>query len=221
VLAGCSGAQDASHQDTVLIRSGQQTVTMAQFERAFSVARIAYSDDPSVKPQILRNARLRLLHQMTEEVIVKRRAKELGIVLDKNELEAAIRKIQKDYPEGEFKEMLLESAVPFSLWKDRLRVRLLMEKVVKLDLVPTLNITAQEIEAYYKAHQDEFAVDDDEIPKADLKRRMLDQLRRQKEEAAYPQWIDGLRKRYGVEINWTLWGKSQGPDAGANARKKE
>jgi hypothetical protein len=220
VLAGCSGAKDTSQQDNVLIRSGQQTVTMAQFERAFSVARIAYSDDPAVKPQVLRNARLRLLHQMTEEVVVLRRAKELGIVLDDRELEDAIRKIKKDYPEGEFKEMLLESAVPYSLWKDRLRVRLLMQKVVKRDLVPTLNITAQEIEKYYKEHEDEFAVEDDELPNADLKRRMLERLRRQKEEAAYPQWIDGLRKRYGVKINWTLWGKSQRPEVDAKNREK-
>jgi hypothetical protein len=142
-------------------------------------------------------------------------------VLDNRELEAAIRNIQKDYPEGEFKEMLLESAVPYSVWKDRLRVRLLMEKVVNKDLLPTLNITAREIEAYYKAHEDEFTVEDDELPKADLKRRMLEQLRRQKEEAAYPQWIDGLRKRYGVKINWSLWGKSQRPGVGAKDRKKE
>jgi hypothetical protein len=220
ILAGCSGAKDTSPQNNVLIRSGPQTVTMAQFERAFSVARIAYSDDPSVKPQVLRNARLRLLHQMTEEVVVMRRAKELGIVLDDRELEDAIRKIQKDYPEGEFKEMLLESAVPYSLWKERLSVRLLMEKVVKRDLVPKLNITAQEIEKYYKEHEDEFSVDDDELPNADLKRRILERLRRQKEESAYPQWIDGLRKRYGVEINWSLWGKSQGPEANAKDRKK-
>lgn len=221
VLAACSGAKDTSQQDNVLIRSGPQTVTMAQFERAFSVARIAYSDDPDVTPQVLRHARLRLLHQMTEEVVVLRRAKELGIGLDNRELEAAIRKIKKDYPEGEFKEMLLESAVPYSLWKDRLRVRLLMEKVVKKDLVPTLNMTAQDIEKYYQAHQDEFAVNDDEVPKASLERRMLEQLRRQKEQAAYPQWIDGLRKRYGVKINWSLWAKSQRQVSGAKDRKKE
>jgi hypothetical protein len=46
VWAGCSGPDSASQQETVLIRTDQQTVTLAQFERAFEAARIAYSDDP-------------------------------------------------------------------------------------------------------------------------------------------------------------------------------
>ena len=152
--AGCSGPDSPSPQDAVLIRTDQETVTQAQFERAFEAARIAYSDDRSVDPQIIENARLRLLNQMTEEVIIDRRAKELGISLDDNELEAAIQAIKKDYPEDEFEQMLLESAIPYSLWKDRLRVRLLMEKVVDKELVQPVNITVQDIEAYYKAHEE-------------------------------------------------------------------
>ena len=92
---GCSGPDKSSQQNAVLIRTDQQTVTQAQFERAFEAARIAYSDDRSVTPQTIENARLRLLNQMTEEVIVDRRAHELGIVLDDTEVEAAIQAIKK------------------------------------------------------------------------------------------------------------------------------
>ena len=110
---GCSGPDHPSQQDAVLIRTDQQTVTQAQFERAFEAARIAYSDDRSVDPQVIENARLRLLNQTTEEAIIDRRAHELGIVLDDTELEAAIQAIKKDYPEDEFEQMLLESAIPY------------------------------------------------------------------------------------------------------------
>ncbi len=220
-LAGCSGPEGPSQQEAVLIRTDQQTITRAQFERAFEAARIAYSDDRSVDPRVIQDARLRLLNQMAEEVIVDRRANELGIVLDDSELEAAIQEIKKDYPEDEFEQMLLESAIPYSLWKDRLKVRLLMEKVVDRDLVQALNITAQDIETYYKAHEEDFAVQDEDAPEMDLKRRIVEQLQRQKVEAAYPQWMDGLRKRYGVEINWELWEQSQGPEARSNSQGKE
>jgi len=205
----------------VLIRTDQQTVTRAQFERAFEAARIAYSDDRSVDPQVIENARLRLLNQMTEEVIIDRRAHELGIVLDDTELEAAIQTIKKDYPEDEFEQMLLESAIPYSLWKDRMRVRLLMEKVVDRELVQPVNITAQDIEAYYKAHEEDFAVQDGSPPEMDLKHYIVEQLRLEKVEAAYPQWMDGLRTRYGVEINWDLWEQSQRPGAGSSGQGKE
>lgn len=204
-----------------MIRTDQQTITRAQFERAFAAARIAYSDDRSVDPRTIEDARLRLLNQMTEEVIIDRRAKELGIVLDDPELEAAIQEIKKDYPEDEFEQMLLESVIPYSLWKDRLRVRLLMEKVIDRELVQSLNITAQDIETYYKAHEEDFALQDGKSPEMDLKRHIVDQLRREKVEAAYPQWMNGLRTRYGVEINWELWEPSQGPGTGSNRQGKE
>jgi hypothetical protein len=221
VWAGCSEPDHPSHQDAVLIRTDRQTVTQAQFERAFEAARIAYSDDRSVDPQVIENARLRLLNQMTEEVIIDRRAHELDIQLDDTELEAAIQAIKRDYPDDEFEQMLLESAIPYSLWKDRLRVRLLMEKVVDRDLVQPVNITPQDIEAYYKAHEEEFSVNDESPPEMDLKRHIVEQLRLEKVEAAYPQWMDALRTRYGVEINWALWEQSQRPDAGSHGQGKE
>ena len=204
-----------------MIRTDRQTVTQAQFERAFEAARIAYSDDRSVDPQVIQDARLRLLNEMAEEVTIDQRANELGIVLDDPELEAAIQAIKKDYPDDEFEQMLLESAIPYSLWKDRLRVRLLMEKVVDQELVQPVNITAQDIEAYYKAHEKDFAINDESPPEMDLKRHIVEQLRLEKVEAAYPLWMDGLRARYGVEISWELWEQSQRPDAGPNGQGKE
>ena len=210
-LVACSDGSGPSLQDAVLIRTDQETVTLAQFERAFEAARIAYSDDRSVDPQVMENARLRLLNQMAEEVIIDRRAKELGIVLEESELESAIEAIRGDYPDDTFEQMLLESAIPFSLWKDRLRVRMLMQKVVDRELVQPLTISAGEIEEYYKAHEQEFGVPDGEVQETDLNRRIVERLRREKVEAAYPQWMDGLRERYQVEINWELWEQSRRP----------
>jgi hypothetical protein len=77
-------------------------------------------------------------------------------MLDDAELETAIQEIKADYPEDEFEQMLLESAIPFSLWKDRLRVRLLMEKVVDRELLQPVEITTQDIEDYYSAHEEDW-----------------------------------------------------------------
>lgn len=215
LLAGCNAQDTQAPEEAVLIRTDRRTITKGQFERAFETAKIAYSDNRSVDPQQLEQARMRMLDQMTEETIIERRADELGIVLDDQELQTAIQDIKKDYPDDEFEQMLLESAIPYSLWKDRLRVRLLMEKVIDQDLAQSVIISAQDIEEYYKAHEAEFAVDREKPPEADLKHRIVEQLRREKVEAAYPQWMDGLRERFHVEINWDLWGASTGPDTKA------
>ena len=221
VLAACSDSPPPQPVDAVLIRTDRQTISMGEFERAFSAARIAYSDDRDVDPRFIEQARLRLLNQMVEEVIIKRRAEELGIVLEDQELEAAISAIKQDYPEDEFDQMLLESAVPYSLWRDRLRMRLLMEKVVDHDLDQSLTVTAEEIEAYYKAHEKEFVVDTQNPPEVDLRRQIVERLRRDKVETAYPEWMDGLRQRYQVQINWDLWGPMAPPEAESAGRTKD
>jgi hypothetical protein len=211
-ICGCTGGDPDSQKDSVLIRTDRHTITLAQFERAFEAARIAYSDERMVAPRVIREAQLRLLDQLVEETTIRRRAEELGIALTEAELEAAIDKIKADYPEDAFDQMLLESAIPYSLWKDRLRMRLLVEKVVDQELVQPLTITAREIEAYYKAHEDEFAAKADATPATDLEHKIVERLRRDKVEAAYPQWVDGLRRRYEIEINWDLWKRFQGTD---------
>ena len=218
LLAACFGPDTPSFRDNVLIQCDQRTVTRGQFERAFEAARIAYSDDRSADRQIIADARLRLLNQMTEEIVIDRRAQDLGIVLDDQEMEAAITDIKADYPPGEFEQMLLESAISFALWKDRLRIRLLMQKVVDVDVAQALSITPQEIQAYYKAHETEFAVDDETAPQPDLTRHIVERLRRQKVEARYPQWIAALNEQYQLSINWDLWNQLQ-PDGTESSRR--
>lgn len=206
---GCSGPDSVNHAPDPLIRSEGRIVTLAQFERAFEAARIAYSDIRSVEPEVIEKARLRLLTQMVEELLAVCRAEELDIKLEDNELEAAIHAIKSDYPENEFERMLLESAIPFSLWKERLRARLLMEKVIEQDLVPAVTITVQDIEAYFQAHAADLAIEMGHPSDTHLKRRIVEQLRRRKVEASYPEWMDGLRNRFAVEIDWELWARSQ------------
>jgi hypothetical protein len=220
-LGGCSGPDNPEEQAAVVIQIDDLVITRAQFDRAFEAARIAYSDNRAVNSRVIRDARLRLLNQMADELIIARRALELGIVLEATELESAIRKIKEDYPEDEFEQMLLENAIPYSLWKDRLRVRLLMEKVVDRELVQPLDITAQEIEAYYKTHEKDFSHNEEKPPEMDVTRTIVERLRREKVEAAYPQWMEGLRKRYDVAINWELLEPSNDPDTSSNHQAKE
>lgn len=221
LVMACSDSEPPSQQSAILIRSGDRTVTLAQFERAFAAARIAYSDNRSVSPALIRDARLRLLHQMTEEVIVARRAAELGITVDDAELAAAVKEIKADYPEGEFAQMLLESAIPYALWQERLRSRLLMEKVVQKDLIDPLTISTDEIEAYYQKNKDAFSVDEQQTVPDELKRGIVEQLRREKVEAAWPAWMENLKTRYGVEINWVLWEQAQQPDDAKSRQEEE
>jgi hypothetical protein len=136
-------------------------------------------------------------------MVILERAIELDIEISDEELEKAVSDVTKDYPEGGFEQILLEYAVSFPAWKERLRARLLMEKVIEEELNDSINITPEDILAYYEAHYHvkyDFKEDSKNINELIVK-----QLRREKVENAYHSWIKALKNRFPVYINKAAW----------------
>ncbi len=202
--AGCTNSS-TSDNTNFLIRIKDSIVTVGDYKKAFEIAKSAYSHNDMQNPAAFKAAQQRLLKQLTEELILIARAKELNIRVTDTEIEAAVQEIQSDYPDGGFEKMLLEHAVTYPIWKQRLRQRMLIEKVIEEDLKHRITIESDEILAYYDQHI---------RPRSDLKSFSGDpnefivlQLRRKKAEDAYGGWIQDLEKKYIIEINQTQWEK--------------
>ncbi len=209
-LAGCtdSGSQK---EDVFIIRVGDRVVTVHEFNRAFEIAKAAYSHKDVQSPDGIKEARLRLFNQMAEELVIQERAKELGIEITDSELEKAVADIKEDYPDDVFEETLLEYAVSYNSWKKELKNRLLMEKVVAKELGEQIVITADDISKYYEEHHkdDSLASDSEEIQN-DINKTILKHLRRKKLEESYKLWIKNLKQKYKIEINKEEWAKITG-----------
>ena len=101
LLAGCadSGSND---KDEFFIKVGDSVLTVFEFNRAFEIAKAAYPHGTLKNPAEVKDARLQLFYQMTEEMIIQERAKELGIKVYDSEVEKAVSDIKGDYPNDEF-----------------------------------------------------------------------------------------------------------------------
>ena len=202
---GCTRSEPED-QDEYLIRVGDNVVTVIDFNKAFEIAKTAYSHNMMQDPAAFKEAQLRLLNQMTEELILLERAKELNISVSEQEVDKTIAKIKSDYPDDVFEQVLLEYAVSYQSWKKGLHMRLLMEKLVERELKDQIVITAEDIEKYYEQNykgdglQTEFAE-----KSKDINEKIIKQLRRKKTEKAYKSWIDNIQKRYKIEINKEQW----------------
>ena len=203
ILGGC--ADSGSHRDTeYLIRLGDRVVTVFDFTKAFEISKTAYPYDIMKNPKLGKEAQLRLLNQMIEEMILLERAKELQIYISDSELEESIADIKADYPEGVFEETLLEHAVSYHSWKERLKNRLIKEKVISEELEANITITHDDISKYYKEHYRKESLQSGLEDKSEL---IIKNLRRKKAEEAYTSWIKDLQTRYTIEINRTQWEK--------------
>lgn len=145
----------------------------------------------------LREARLSLLNQLIEQMIILERAVEQNIGISDSEVEEVIAGIKKDYPEGEFDKTLLEYAISYQSWKEALKNRLLIEKVI---------ITPGNISEYYERNYERFFLNSDSKENsANINEFIANHLRREKVEEAYKVWIKKLKKNYKIEINRARW----------------
>jgi hypothetical protein len=201
LLAGCADSE-SNDKDEFFIRVGDSVVTVFEFNRAFEISKAAYPHGAMQNPADIRDARLRLFYQMTEEMIILERAKELGIKVSDSEVEKAVSDIKGDYPDDEFEQALLENAVSYHSWKEGLKNRLHMEKVVAKELGEQIEITPEDISKYYEEHykDDSLTSDLKEVSK-DINVSIMRHLRMEKMEDAYKPWIKKLQKKYTIEIN--------------------
>ncbi len=204
-LFGCVDS-GAVKNDDYIIRLGDSVVTVAEFNRAFEIAKAAYPHSEMKDPNAVKNAKLMLLNQMSEEMIIQARAKERGISISDAELEAAVLEIKKDYPEDVFEQMLLEYAVSYDAWVKRIKIRLLMEKVIADELEGQIAVTPDDIANYYEENDiDIESASNSEEDSPEVNTDIVKFLRREKEEAAYQTWIKNLRETYPIEINSSAW----------------
>jgi hypothetical protein len=193
-----------------LIRVKNSQVTVGEFKRYLEFTDEDLSAE-GVNPESQQELLLRRLNQLTEELILKERAAELAITVSEEEIEKAVDDVKADYPEGTFEQALLENAVSYKIWRERLKSRLLMEKVIVEELENKVEITPEDISTYYQAHhtdgQGKVPEGEQNAGQGKSDAMIVRQLRKTKAEEAYKDWIKALQQAYKVEINWEEWKK--------------
>jgi hypothetical protein len=207
IFSGCSNPK-SSKGDDYLIRVGDQILTPLDFTKALEFSSTAYPHNAIQDAGVLKTIRLRLMNQLIEEMILICKAKELQIKISESAIQEAVNEIKKDYPDNQFQETFLENAVSYDTWKNRLKIRLLMEKVIAFELEDKIVITKEDISTYYKDHYEDEKLDMEIVDGAsDIHKIIVKSIRRKKAEDAYKSWIKNVRKEYKIEINKKLWEK--------------
>ena len=200
-LSSCSRK---SQDDDYLIRVGNSSISVTEFKRAVeATSEEAFPGDPDISPSALNDLRMRVLNQLTDELIIIERAAVLGIHVSEQELETAIKAVKADYPDDTFEKTLLENAVSFQAWKQKLATRLLIDKVIAKELVDKVEITSKDVAIYFQNHFPK-GIPEGEDPDQ-FNKRIVQHLRQQKAEALYHGWIESLRKTFPVEVHEQRW----------------
>jgi len=205
VAVGCTDAKTPAPPE-VFMQVNERVVTVDEFHQAVDEATATFNPDQEADAAVLTEFKLRILNQLAERMVLLERAQELDIHISDEELDARVASIKSDYPKGEFKQVLIEQAVSYPQWKNDLRIRLLMEKVVNHELDPKVEVTPEELSVYYEKHYatSEGAEAQHESP-ADIDTLIVQQVRNSKKEALYRDWLAALKKKYTLTVNQDAW----------------
>jgi len=133
-------------------------ITVAEFTTEFFPLVEGYDTPPSDQEQeALKNLKEALLDQLIEKRVILHEAPNMGITVSDEELEEVLTSIQRDYPEGGFEEVVQDEA-SLLRWKEQLRQRLLIEKVISRVSQVTSPIDERTMRQYYEKHREEFVV---------------------------------------------------------------
>lgn len=134
------------------------TITVAEFTEEFFPLVEGYGTPSSDQErEALKNLKEALLDQLIEKRVILHQAPNMGITVSDEELDEVVASIQREYPEGGFEEVVQDEDF-FLRWKEQLRQRLLIEKVISRVSQVTSPIDEQTMRKYYEQHREDFAV---------------------------------------------------------------
>lgn len=90
-----------------------------------------------------------ILNGMITEKLMIQRAGELSITVNDNELTKKIDEIRKDYGNGDFNGNF-PTGIKFDQWKEELKKRMLMEKLIEKDAYAGIKVLDKEVLDYYR-----------------------------------------------------------------------
>ncbi len=207
VLTGCYN-KGTDVKDGYLFKIESKTVSVFEFNKALEIAKIAYPHNVSQDSETYSTILLQLLNQMIDEVIFLVEAEKLNIVVSDDDVKKAVEDIKSDYPDDEFERTILENAVSYDTWEQSMKMRLIMEKLVKTQLEDQITITKEDVLKYYKGNNPDRPLASESKDQQDsINEMIVKKLKRQKAQEAYAPWIKDLKDRYRdkIKINEEKW----------------
>ncbi len=111
--------------------------------------------------EMVQEARTQLLNQLIEDRLVFQEAGKQDIKVEAAEIDAQIDQIRSQAPKGtDFEEILREQGLSLSELKDRAKRQIMIRRLHDIEVRSKIVISPSETEEYYKAHPEQFAVDE-------------------------------------------------------------
>ena len=133
-----------------------EKIYRADLERYFQL-QTAGATEPLSEEQAT-GLRLSILETLIDNQILIHQAGKLGLLATDDEVDRELKKTQAPYNDKDFEQMLKERNLSMDDFKREIRRSLTTQKVLNREVTSKINISEQDISAYYNQHRAEFNV---------------------------------------------------------------
>lgn len=151
LLPACSTKDSGG--DVAAVVDGQK-IYRADVEKYFQ-NQTAGSTQPIGEEQAT-SLRLSILRELIENEILMHRAAKLGLLATDDEVDRKINAIKSPYSTEDFNKQLQERKISMDDFRRDIRRTLTADKVLHKEITSKINVTQQDISAYYNEHKAEF-----------------------------------------------------------------
>lgn len=137
-------------KDYAAIVNGEK-IPVRDFEDRLQVKMALMENSSSIGRQEAGRIRAELLNEMIDEKLMITRALALKLNVSQEELDKKLEEIKADYPEG-LEKFFQGRADDYKRWKEALKTRILLEKVIEQDVNAGVLVSDDEALAFFKAN---------------------------------------------------------------------
>lgn len=158
LTVSCTFGKPSLGQKVILDVNGKQ-LTSQQFAQELAY-RLKDHDALSAKdPKTVNMVKTDIAQEFIVQTLSEEWARENGVIVKAEDLEAQIKSIQKNYPDDlAFQTALREEGITFKSWRDRLQGTLLQKLIVKKLAETSVQPSSGDMEIFFNEHKERFAV---------------------------------------------------------------
>ena len=152
LISGCGGKEQDPEQYPPVATVNGEAISREVFLEKLGRELALFPNTGRPAGQEREDFKKEVLAGLIEERLIIQRARAMRLAVEKAELEAQIAEISKDYNPEEFKALFGEHGFDYQSWRESLRVRLLLDKVIAADVNTRIVVDDAEAEQRYLAN---------------------------------------------------------------------
>ena len=153
-VCGCGG----NGTPKPLATMNGMAISIAEFNKRFARDVNSLLDRSSLTPEDYERLKEEVLNILIDEKVMLLRAKELSISVSDTELAKKIEDIKESYAlDGGFEKALATRKVDYGQWREELRKRTILEKLISAEVNSKIQVKEDEGKAYRRQHRGMYA----------------------------------------------------------------